>query len=112
MADLKADIIARVTLYPTTSGGRETPIPAVRFGCPLFIAGEGFDCRLLLDQTGVALSPGASAEVPIKFLFLNLVKNRLAAGFGSNCGRPESLQRVRFSRCWPDDEGGADVHWR
>ena len=74
-----ADIIARIRLYPTAHGGRQGPTPKDRFGCLLELNGDCFDCRLLLTETG-ALSPGQQAEVPIKFLSFDLVKNRLAPG--------------------------------
>lgn len=80
MVVLKPDIIARVSLFATAQGGRTTTIPSVQYGCPLFIAGEGFDCRLLLDQVGISLAPGTTADVPIKFLFIDLVRSRLAVG--------------------------------
>jgi hypothetical protein len=80
MDNLKPDIIARIHLYPTDQGGRQKVIPPSRFGCPFFFAGQGFDCRLLLDQVGVSLAPGTTAEVPIKFLYPELVKTKLTPG--------------------------------
>jgi hypothetical protein len=80
MQPVKPDIIARVRLLPSDQGGRKSPIPPVRFGCPLFIGGNGFDCRLLLDQVATTLVPGGEAEVPIKFLFLDKVRDRLTPG--------------------------------
>ena len=74
-----ADIIAHVRLYPTAHGGRQGPTPTNTFGCLLELNGDCFDCRLLLTEIG-ALSPGQQAEVPIKFLNFDLVKNRLAPG--------------------------------
>lgn len=73
------DIIARVTMYSSQVCGRST-IPAVRYGCPLFIEGQGFDCRLLLDQVGHGLEAGVEVEVPIKFLYLDLVRELLRPG--------------------------------
>jgi hypothetical protein len=77
MDRVKADIIARVHLYRTEAGGRSKALPAAPFGCPFFYEGEGFDCRLLLDQV---LAPGTTAEVPIKFLNPGMVKPRLSVG--------------------------------
>lgn len=77
---LQPDIVARVSLYPADKGGRQKPIPPIRFGCPFFFEGEGFDCRLLLDQAGVSLEPGDTVEVPIKFVHPELVKPRLQSG--------------------------------
>ena len=76
---VQADIIARVWLYPTARGGRQGPTPRDTFGCLLELNGDCFDCRLLLTEIG-ALSPDQQAEVPIKFLSFNLLKNQLAPG--------------------------------
>ena len=49
-----------------------------RFGCPLFVAGEAFDCRFLItDQT---LELGGTYEVPIQFLSPELVLPKLSVG--------------------------------
>ena len=77
---MQPDIVARVTMFAPDAGGKSSAIPAVRYGCPLFINGQGFDCRLLLDQEGHGLEPGATAEVPIKFLYFDLVRNLLVPG--------------------------------
>lgn len=77
---LQPDIIARVAMFPSNIGGRPVPIPAVCYRCLLFIDGQGFDCRLLLDQIGHGLAPGDAAEVPIRFLSFDLVKNLLSPG--------------------------------
>lgn len=74
------DIIARLTMYPTDAGGKSVTIPSVQFRCPLSINGELFDCRLLLNQAGISLSPGCTADVPIKFLYLDLVRDLLVPG--------------------------------
>ena len=39
----EADVIARVTLYPTAEGGRRGPTPDQWFGCPFGVNGEWFD---------------------------------------------------------------------
>lgn len=77
---MQPDIIARVTMFASDAGGKSLTIPAVRYRCPLFIDGQGFDCRLLLDQAGHGLDLGATAEVPIKFLYFDLVQGLLAPG--------------------------------
>ncbi|MDR2874528.1 MAG: hypothetical protein LBV44_01180 [Methylobacillus sp.] len=80
---MQPDIIAKVTMLIMDKGGKASippPIPPTHYGCPMFINGEGFDCRLLLDQVERTLEAGITAEVPIKFLNFNLVKNLLAPG--------------------------------
>ncbi|MGI6416374.1 MAG: hypothetical protein ACOX1P_11955 [Thermoguttaceae bacterium] len=77
---LKPDITARVRLYHTANGGKSTAIPPVQFGCVFRFEGEYFDCRLLLDQVQIMLNPGDAADVPIKFMFPELIKARLKHG--------------------------------
>lgn len=77
---MQPDIFAKVTMFASDAGGKTLAIPAVRYGCPLFINGRGFDCRLLLDQVGHGLEPGDAAEIPIKFLYFDLVRSHLAPG--------------------------------
>ena len=74
------DITARIRMYSPGENGRKEPLPAKAFGCPFFHKGEGFDCRLLLDQTGTVLVPGGSYTVKIKFLYPDLIKPRLRSG--------------------------------
>jgi hypothetical protein len=64
--------------YPTEKGGRKEPTPPGILRCPLEFDGEMFDCGLFLDEG--PLAPGASATVPIKFLFPELIKPRLKVG--------------------------------
>lgn len=79
---LTPDIRVRVRLRTAEEGGRRKgEIPPVQFRCPFVFEGEMFDCRLLLDQVGTTLQPGASYEqIPVKFLFPDLVKPRLHPG--------------------------------
>lgn len=80
MATIPPDIIARVRLFTQQENGRLNPLPPRPFGCPFFYQGEGFDCRLLLAQTGTTLVPGETAEIAVKFLNPDLIKPRLNAG--------------------------------
>jgi hypothetical protein len=70
------DIIASIHFYTTEAGGRKVPTPPDQFGCPLEFEGEKFDCRLLLGKVG-SLSPGVTANVPVVFLYPELIKPRL-----------------------------------
>jgi hypothetical protein len=73
------DIIATVNFYATEAGGRKGPTPQHFFGCPLEFEGQKFDCRLFISKVG-ALAPGATAKLPIAFLFPELIKPRLKVG--------------------------------
>lgn len=75
----RRDIIAKVRFYTAEEGGRKSPTPSDVFRCPLEFEGEKFDCALLLEGIG-SLAPGATATVPIVFLFPEYIKPRLHPG--------------------------------
>jgi hypothetical protein len=58
-------ILAEVRLLKTTEGGREQPTPSDFFDCSA--GGEYFEMRMDLRGIG-CLSPGSTAQVPIRFL--------------------------------------------
>ena len=60
-------ILAEVRLLKTTEGGREQPTPPDFFDCSVDTSGEYFGMRMDLHRTG-SLSPGSTAQVPIRFL--------------------------------------------
>jgi hypothetical protein len=65
--NLHPDIFIEVRFKTSAEGGRQTPItiPAhagYYYDCPLFIDGEGFDCRILLK--GVTLELGKTYDYP------------------------------------------------
>jgi hypothetical protein len=75
----RPDIIATVRFLTTEAGGRKGPTPASVFRCMLRFEGHLFDSVLLLHEVG-ALAPGTTAKVPVRFLFPELIKSRLAPG--------------------------------
>lgn len=72
------DITIEVRFKTTAEGGRAGPVVGTQFGCPMYIAGEAFDCRLLIE--GRVLGLGETYEVPVKFLNADLALPRLAPG--------------------------------
>jgi hypothetical protein len=77
---MKPDAIIEVRLKMTAEGGRQGPIVTTNypFGCPLFVDGEAFDCRVLvLNRT---LELGSTYELPIKFLRPDLALLKLSVG--------------------------------
>jgi hypothetical protein len=52
LVSFKADILAEVPLLPTESGGRPSPAPEDKFGCPVGIGSEFFDIRIDLSRHG------------------------------------------------------------
>ena len=75
---MKPDAIIEVRFKKTTEGGRESAIVGDVYGCPLFVEGEGFDCRLLL--TGKELQLGETYEIPVKFMNPDMVLPKLSIG--------------------------------
>ena len=70
MAQIKPDIIADITLYPTDEGGRRTAIQGDWYSCPCLTTPssfeEGRDCRILLY--GQIVAPGETARLGVAFL--------------------------------------------
>ncbi len=75
---MNPDITIEVRFKTTAEGGRAGPVFGKQFGCPMFIAGEAFDCRLLIE--GRALELGETYDVPVKFLNASLALPKLAPG--------------------------------
>jgi hypothetical protein len=77
---MKPDAIIKIRLKTTTEGGRQGAIKVAKhpYGCPLFVGGEAFDCRFLIEDQTLELV--GTYEVPIKFLFPELVLPRLSVG--------------------------------
>ncbi len=77
----KYDILAKIKFYPTSQGGRKTPITGDVYRTTMFIgdAEDGNDCRLLLNQVG-SISPGDEVVVPVRFLCPELALPRLKIG--------------------------------
>lgn len=75
---MKPDAIIRVRFFLPSEGGRNTPVKGNYYSCPLFIDGEGFDCRILLS--GQQLCLGKTYELPIKFLYPKDALPKLSIG--------------------------------
>ena len=92
---MKTDAVVLIELLPTLNGGRSGATPASQFGCLFELAGEYFDCRLDLSESGPLL-PGRSATVPIAFLRPENVVSRLTIGTQFNLweGRTIATGRV------------------
>jgi hypothetical protein len=78
--NMKPDAIIKVRFKTTAEGGRQGPIivDETPYGCPLFVEGEAFDCRLLVS--GQTLRLGAAYELPVKFLSPHLALSKLFPG--------------------------------
>jgi hypothetical protein len=98
----KADAIVCLTLRATHEGGRKSAIPAIVYRCPVFFGDqrkEANDCAFFLDEIESKAEPGGpSVTVPVKFLALGIVANKLHPGAkftlweGRDVGEGEVLQ--------------------
>ncbi len=75
---MKPDVIIEVRFKTTAEGGRKTSVVGQVYGCPLFVDGSGFDCRLILE--GRELQLGGIYEIPVKFMNPDLVLPKLKRG--------------------------------
>jgi len=80
---MKPDVIIKVRFKTTAEGGRQGAIVIPncmehQYGCPFFVEGEAFDCRLLI--AGETLKLGETYELPVKFLRPDLVLPKLSVG--------------------------------
>ena len=81
--NMKPDAVIEVRFKTTAEGGRQGAIvipehSEIPYGCPLFVDGEAFDCRLLLK--GRTLELGGTYELPIAFLCPDLALPKLSVG--------------------------------
>ena len=70
-------VVLRVHLFRTEVGGRQQKI-ADKYGRPVEIGGELFDCRMSVGHEGIA--PGEAADVRAQFLSPDLVLPLLRVG--------------------------------
>ncbi len=75
---MQPDAIIHVRFLTPAEGGRSKSITGSSYGCPLFIDGRGFDCRIMLDE--LQLDLGREYDLPIKFLNRSLAMPFLAQG--------------------------------
>jgi hypothetical protein len=76
---MKPDVVIEVRFKTTVEGGRQGDVQGAEYyACPLFVEGEGFDCRLLLG--GCSLQLGQIYELPVKFLNPDFVLPKLSPG--------------------------------
>ena len=76
---MQADILAEVYFKKTREGGRATNIKGTSsdssYGCSLFIANEGFECRLIIGNQLYEL--GKHYLIQIKFMRSTVALSKL-----------------------------------
>ena len=75
---MEPDAIVKVRFKTPQEDGRRSSVTGNYYGCPFFVDGEYFDCRLLL--AGRQLDLGMTYEVPVAFLRPDLVVEKLTEG--------------------------------
>ncbi len=79
---MRPDAYLEVRFRATSEGGRRTAVSGTNgvpfYACPMFVDGEGFDCRLLID--GLELALGTWHRVPVRFLNRERVLPKLSVG--------------------------------
>lgn len=64
---MNPDATIRIRLLTTEQGGRLGAIQGPRYGCPVMIDEQGFDCRFVLEEAE-RLELGCTYDVGVKFL--------------------------------------------
>ena len=67
------DIFADIKFYSQSNGGRCMPTPTNFFSCIFIIDGNNHDGRLLLEEIGQIVHGDMKENVPIKFLYPDLM---------------------------------------
>ena len=75
---IKIGILGRIYFYKTEDGGKKIPVENM-FGCPAYIDGKYYDCRLHLENNDV-IYPGETKDVNISFLSKEKVLSSLKIG--------------------------------
>jgi len=76
---MKPDVLIQVRFLTSAEGGRAAGIFGSRYGCPLFVDGQGFDCRFIL-KANTCLELGMTYDIKIKFLNPDLALPHLEEG--------------------------------
>ncbi|HFD11985.1 MAG TPA: hypothetical protein ENJ32_05920 [Crenotrichaceae bacterium] len=75
---MKPEAIIHVRFLTTDEGGRKSPISGERYGCPVMVGSDGYDCRFVLSD--ILFELGKEYDIPIKFLNPNIAFQHLQVG--------------------------------
>lgn len=64
---IKPQAVIRVQFLPPSAGGRELPLVAKNYGCPVLVEGKGFDCRFVLSEE-MKFEFGQTYSIGVRFL--------------------------------------------
>jgi len=97
--------IAKITFLSAEEGGRTQPLPSMNFGCPVFFEGvdalsaHGYDCRLILLEYGMPISPGETVnEIAMIFLYPEDVFPHLEQGIRFTLWEGKTIAHGEISR--------------
>ena len=96
---MQPDAMITIRFLSPEEGGRSQAAGGRTFGCPMFIDGEGYDCRLLLE--GLVLQTGKLYEVPVKFLRRDYADARLHVGNPITLWEGRTIASGTISRVFP-----------
>lgn len=75
---MDADAIIKIRFKTTSEGGRQADLTGDYYSCPLFVDGNGFECRLFIS--GLTIHLGTWYDLPVKFMNKVLVLPHLSNG--------------------------------
>ncbi|WP_159289339.1 hypothetical protein [Methylosinus sporium] len=96
----KPDVIINVRFKTADEGGRKTALVGNFYSCPLFVDGEGFDCRVFLGDQKIEL--GERYLLPVKFLNRDFVVPKLMPGKPITLWEGKDVANGEVSEVLPD----------
>jgi hypothetical protein len=97
----KPHILAEITLFKTSEGGRLNPTPPNSYRCPALIKDEYHDIRFDLSLHG-SISPGDSAVVPASFLDPASVVSKLTVGISFLLWETRAIGKAKVNEIYKD----------
>ena len=76
---MKPEAIIHVRFLSPDEGGRKTPIKSDRYGCPLMVNDQGFDCRFVIEEF-TSYEFNVDYDIPVKFLDPSVALTHLDEG--------------------------------
>jgi hypothetical protein len=103
-------IVAEVTLFPGTEGGREGPIRSGEYRGVLGVGTEHFSFRAVVPLVD-GFHPGQTARLGIQFLVPEGATEHFQVGAGFSVWEGRSIGRGTVLEVLPMPKRVADGHW-
>lgn len=101
---MQIDAVIEIRFKTAAEKGRQGPVVGDFYGCPLFVDGEAFDCRLILG--GKTLALGRCYEVGVRFLNPHLALPLLSPGKAISLWEGKEIATGKVVRLVGSEEGG------